>query len=380
MTVLLAGALTLGFAPVAALAETSEDLRERLNELSEQVNQAEIRQAEAEAAARALAEQARETEERLVDLRGRVAVRARAAYSSGMSRDPLVALLTSETPTRTADGLVMVEVLHGRDSDVLEQTVVAERDLAERRGEADAAREETTAATAELNRAAQEMTVAFEEMVAAEAAERARLEAERIAREEEERRRLEAARRAAVEAQARAEADERNRAEAEAAAARLRSLASRSSQPLPPLSQGALGAAPNSLAGAYCPVGPAHSFIDSWGAPRSGGRSHKGTDVMAPYGAPAYAVTDGVITRTGNGGLGGITLYLRGDSGDVYFYAHNAQNLVSQGQRVTAGQVIARVGNTGNAAGGAPHIHFELHPGGRGAVNPYPFLRALCYG
>ena len=129
-----------------------------------------------------------------------------------------------------------------------------------------------------------------------------------------------------------------------------------------------------------CPVGTAHSFTDTWHAPRSGGRKHQGTDVFAPWGSPAYAVVDGVIDKVGNGGLGGITLWLRGRNGDRYYYAHNAANVAVVGQRVRAGDVIAYVGKTGNAETTPPHIHFEAHPGGGAAANPAPWLAALCAG
>jgi murein DD-endopeptidase MepM/ murein hydrolase activator NlpD len=128
-----------------------------------------------------------------------------------------------------------------------------------------------------------------------------------------------------------------------------------------------------------CPVGTVHSFTDTWGAPRSGGRRHQGTDVFAPYGSPAYAVVNGVIEKWSTGGLGGIALWLRGDDGSRYYYAHNAANVAQPGQRVRAGEFIAYVGTTGNAATTPPHIHFEAHPPqGGGARNPYPWLAALC--
>ncbi len=131
-----------------------------------------------------------------------------------------------------------------------------------------------------------------------------------------------------------------------------------------------------------CPMGPGVThFVDSWGFPRSGGRSHKGTDVMGPMGSPVFAFTDGVIARHSNSRLGGISLYLRGDDGSTYFYTHlqgyGPRGAV--GTRVTAGEHIAFNGNTGNARGGAPHIHFERHPGGGSAVNPYPYLAAACF-
>ena len=114
---------------------------------------------------------------------------------------------------------------------------------------------------------------------------------------------------------------------------------------------------------------------DTYGAPRSGGRSHQGTDMLAPYGSPVYAVVSGRV-RTASSSLGGISLYLEGDNGETYFYAHNSANVASTGQRVGAGDLVARVGSTGNA-GGTNHVHFERQVGGR-SVNPYDFLRRLC--
>lgn len=122
-----------------------------------------------------------------------------------------------------------------------------------------------------------------------------------------------------------------------------------------------------------CPV-PNASFTDTWGAPRSAGRSHQGTDLLAPYGSPVYAVADGRI-RDAYSSNGGISLYLDADNGETYFYAHNSANVV-KGGRVEAGQLIARVGSTGNA-GGTNHVHFEREVGGR-SVNPYSFLRGIC--
>lgn len=138
------------------------------------------------------------------------------------------------------------------------------------------------------------------------------------------------------------------------------------------------GYRPATTAGMACPVGPVHSFADTWLAARSGGRRHQGTDVFAPYGSTAYAVVDGVVDKVGDGGLGGITLWIRSASGDRFYYAHNAANLVAVGDRVTAGQPVALVGKTGNAATTPPHVHFEAHPGGGAAANPYGLLKAVC--
>jgi peptidoglycan LD-endopeptidase LytH len=122
------------------------------------------------------------------------------------------------------------------------------------------------------------------------------------------------------------------------------------------------------------------TFRDTWGAPRSGGRSHKGTDVFAAMGEPVLAFTDGTIARHSNGGLGGISVYLQGDDGNLYYYTHlqriDAGGAV--GRRVQGGELIAYNGDSGNARGGAPHVHFEVKPGGGASINPYPWLAAAC--
>jgi murein DD-endopeptidase MepM/ murein hydrolase activator NlpD len=132
--------------------------------------------------------------------------------------------------------------------------------------------------------------------------------------------------------------------------------------------------------GKTCPINAATSFTDSWGAPRSGGRSHKGVDMMAARGAPLVAIESGVITRTSNSSLGGISIYLSGESGNHYYYAHLdalAPGVVG-GMSVSVGDLVGYNGSSGNASYSAPHLHFQYAPPGSTWINPYPLVKALC--
>lgn len=123
-----------------------------------------------------------------------------------------------------------------------------------------------------------------------------------------------------------------------------------------------------------CPVRGPLTFTDSWGAPRSGGRRHEGTDIMNANGTPNVAVVSGTF-ETHHSGLGGLSIYLHGDDGHTYYYAHLSQ-IVGADRRVAQGEVIGRTGSSGDAT--TPHTHFEFHPNGGRAVNSYPLIRAHC--
>lgn len=136
---------------------------------------------------------------------------------------------------------------------------------------------------------------------------------------------------------------------------------------------------PPPSSGGACPVAGAVSFTDSWGAPRSGGRAHQGVDMIAARDTPLVAIYSGTIRRISSGNLSGLSVWLQAGNGDQFFYAHlESYGDISVGQSVNEGQVIGYNGSSGNAPSWLPHLHFEYHPGGGSAVNPYPLVRSLC--
>jgi peptidoglycan LD-endopeptidase LytH len=123
--------------------------------------------------------------------------------------------------------------------------------------------------------------------------------------------------------------------------------------------------------------GVAHRQVaDTWGGPRSGGRKHQGQDIFAKRGTRIYSATDGYVIRVGENQLGGNTVFVMGSGGRSYYYAHldkYAEGL-SVGQHVTPETVLGYVGDTGNAKGTPPHLHFGVYTSG-GALNPLPLLK-----
>jgi peptidoglycan LD-endopeptidase LytH len=164
-------------------------------------------------------------------------------------------------------------------------------------------------------------------------------------------------------------------AEAREAAARSRQTSAARSRATPaasPANEGRVIASGSWV----CPVQGPLSFSNDWHQPRSGGRLHQGNDILAPRGTPVVASVGGNVLPH-RSSLGGLSYYLHGDDGNVYFGTH-LQTVMGTSGHVAAGTVIGSVGNTGNAAGGPTHLHFEIHPGGGGAVNPYPTLSKYC--
>lgn len=132
--------------------------------------------------------------------------------------------------------------------------------------------------------------------------------------------------------------------------------------------------------GRTCPVNGAVAFSDSWGAARSGGRRHKGVDMIASRGTPIVAVESGTVSRLSTGSLGGNAVYFNGNSGDRYYYAHldSFASGIGGGVSVAVGDLLGYNGSSGNASYSVPHLHFQHAPGGGDWVNPYPLAAALC--
>ena len=127
----------------------------------------------------------------------------------------------------------------------------------------------------------------------------------------------------------------------------------------------------------FCPVDGPVNFSDTWGAARSGGRSHQGVDMMADHGVPTVAPVSGRVEHRGTS-LGGLSWYVYGDNGNMYYGTH-LQSYANQGVGwVEAGTLIGYVGSSGNASESGPHLHFEIHPGGGSAINPYPLTAQAC--
>jgi murein DD-endopeptidase MepM/ murein hydrolase activator NlpD len=114
---------------------------------------------------------------------------------------------------------------------------------------------------------------------------------------------------------------------------------------------------------------------DTWGAARGGGRSHEGQDIFARRGTEVYSATEGYVVRVGENALGGKTVFVHGPGGRSYYYAHLDDYApgLGVGDYVTPDTLLGYVGDTGNAKGTPPHLHFGVYTSS-GAINPHPLL------
>lgn len=376
---IVGGLLVLALALPAMAAVTDADIdeaREQVNRLT--AESAELGQAVIDAYGRQAALDAEienlqasidfarleiaKTEARLQDL----AVQLYIGTTSGASLSVLFAA------GEQGAGLEYLREVNNVDLSVVDKLTVFRQELDRQTTRLAEALDEQVVLASELEEMAGELQVdlvaaqqVYDDLVAQQAAE------------EEERRRQ--------------EEEERRRREAEAAAATSTSTSTTATTSAPPSGDGSTTTTttpatttttsppPVPSGSGVCPVAGAVSFTDSWGAPRSGGRTHKGVDMIAARGTPIVAIYSGTVSRLSNSTLGGKSVYFYSDAGDLYYYAHlDDWGDIAAGQSVPAGYVLGYNGSTGNAPDYLPHLHFEYHPGGGSAVNPYPLVRDLC--
>jgi murein DD-endopeptidase MepM/ murein hydrolase activator NlpD len=271
--------------------------------------------------------------ERIADLRASARARAVLAYTQ---RGVELAALQVDRPLERARREKLLAQANARDHAVIARLGVAtetlaarERELRGLRAEARDARDRLAVEQAELDRrlqSAKQALAAFEE----------RIRREEAARQERERARLAAQRSSSA----------RDYSNAYVAT------------------------------GLVCPIRGPVSFIDSWGFPRQTTGWHQGVDLMSPRGPANVAVVAGEAQMR-SGSTSGLGVWLYGDDGNLYYYFH-LDAFEGGARRVQQGEVVGYTGNTGDASGGATHTHFEIHPGGGPAVNPYPTVVQIC--
>jgi murein DD-endopeptidase MepM/ murein hydrolase activator NlpD len=338
--VFLAALVAAGCLSVGAPAQGDDgDLaraRDRANAAAGELSDAESRASELETQAAEQQRQLDEAEAALVGLRAALQQTAIAAYI-GAAGDPAAQFVSGEDLNRSVQAQALAALVTQDNADAVDQYRVVAED-------------------AEVARAALDATLAEQREVVESLRDRRRALDTELARLEEldrQRREAEARRQREAAAAAAARSNRRNAG----------SGAINTSAPTTPIATGTW----------ICPVQGAVAFVDSWGDPRSGGRVHLGVDMMAAEGTPVVAPVSGNVSHRSNS-IGGMSFHLNGVDGN-YYYGTHLSGYANPGN-VSAGTVIGYVGSTGNAS--SPHLHFEIHPGGGAAVNPYPTVRAHC--
>ncbi len=385
LTRILSG-LLLAILAVPALAQVTDGdidrAREEVNrltdqsaELGQEVIDAYGRQSALDAEIATLQQSIEFAEIQITETEARVEELAVELYMGSTSGTSLSVLFTATNEAYPA-GMEYLREASGVDANVVNQLRVMRDELDAQTGRLGEALEEQEILAAELEEKSGELQVqlveaqqVYDDLVA----QQAREAEERRRREEEERRRR------AAEAAAATSTSTTSTTTSSTAQEGSDTTAAPTTTTTAPPETTTTPAPPSSSGGGACPVAGAVSFTDSWGAPRSGGRSHKGVDMIAARGVPIVAIYSGTVYRLSNSALGGKSVYFNSDAGDMYYYAHlDAFADIGPGQYVPEGGVLGYNGSTGNAPDYLPHLHFEYHPGGGAAVNPYPLVRGLC--
>jgi murein DD-endopeptidase MepM/ murein hydrolase activator NlpD len=322
------------------LAASTGSIQKELDSLAKAYGNLEVQIGQTEARRTRLTQEKRNAERIIASRAAALRNRAGYMYKNGGANSFLGQLLTAPNLNVFIKRVYFLSVLGKSDSELVEGLTISQARSDRVSAELDATAARQRALANDLRSRRRQLEAKFQEVTRIQDAQRreaqARLRAGRVA-DQSKRRQLEATARGEVSRKV--------------------------------VSAGRFGRFSLPIAG---PAG----FTDTWGARRGGGRRHQGTDVMAPCGAPVVAVTDGVVSRLASGGAGGTMAYLKAGNGDQFFYAHLQSYAagIGQGKRVSAGEVIAYNGRSGNARGGPCHVHFEWHPGGGRPSNPYPLL------
>jgi murein DD-endopeptidase MepM/ murein hydrolase activator NlpD len=383
---------------IAALVAAAESELERVGVQAEAAGTAYLIAEEelmlAQQAADAAAAELRAAAEAVAAAEARIAAFSRDTYMKGSSLTSSAALLDSAGPGELIQRAALLDYVADNQLEVLGALEVARVRHANADSTARAARDERAAAedTAQAAKEAADAQLAQHQAAYAEVATQKtdlerQLQAAQIhllelqgARNAHEQW---VAQRAAEEAAARAAAERAAREAAAAAEAARKAAEDAATRDGGAASDGG-GGRESGGGGSDSGGGGAHS---GYVTPTSGrvsscygwrwGALHGGVDIAAPIGTPVYAATSGTVRRAGTATGFGYAVYIEGDDGAVTVYGHVNRYFVDVGERVSAGEQIAEVGNRGQSTG--PHLHFEVHPGGRlygGHVDPVRWLNA----
>ena len=365
---------------IAGLVAAAEAELQRVGDLAEAAGTAYMAAEEALQLAQIAAEQTAAELQAAADAvaasEARIALFSRDTYMNGGSLTSSAALLDSEGPGELIQRAAMLDYVADNQLDVLSQLEVAKVAQANADSAARAARDEMAtaeelaeAAKAEADAQLAAQQGAYERVAAEKATYDQQLQAAQIHLLE-----LQGARNAYDQWVAQRQAEEAAAAAAAARAAAEAAAAAAAARENAQLTGGGGGGGQSSSSGDY--VAPTYGRVSSCYGARWG-VTHFGVDIAAPLGTPIYAAHSGVVQRAGAATGFGLAVYIRGDDGVVTVYGHVNRYFASVGERVSAGEQIAEVGNRGQSTG--PHLHFEVHPSGQmygGQVDPVPWLNA----
>jgi len=356
--------------PASADAEDLASAQQRANRAADELSKAEEQLAHAEDTVANLEARVARVDARVAAVRDQVRQLAVRQYVQGTSQ--ITRLLRMADANEVVRAQQYASVVAETSTDALGQYRADKADLRE---EVKALEREQDARANVIRDLRRRQDDAMKEL-----ARLARLEEEARASREEEQRRADAVAAAAAAAAARAATATAAPAAAAADPSPSGSGPEPPSEPTAPLRPATTPTtrAPTpsvTTADWICPVQGPRAFSNDYGAPRGGGARHQGTDILAPKGTPVVANVGGVVTQR-SGAISGLAYFLAGDDGNRYFGAH-LDSFGASG-RVAAGTRIGTVGDTGDARGGPPHLHFEIHPGGSGYTNPYSTLVKYC--